>query len=156
MHKAMAGEMPECFICADSDPPPCKTSCLCKDLHVHTECLERLLEARGNSRCGVCGADYKDVQCTTRRRFLWCSPFTLMVAVGLTIVGLLGCSAFLYVAARREKSLPPLILWLAQLLFGAGLMCAVGVAICMCNSQGGPRGVWASRYVEEQVFCVKV
>ena len=144
---------PECFICVQSVPAPRKSACLCKNLHVHTACLQKLLHTRGNAQCGVCGAAYRDVACATRRRLVLCSPLNLVLFDAFAMLGLSLCSACLYHEVARLRRVP-LVLWLAQLAFGAGLMAALCVLVYTCYKNDGLRGVWRSRYREEKVFRV--
>jgi hypothetical protein len=54
----------ECFVCCESDPPPMKSMCACKNAHVHRDCFIRLIcdvKSHSNGTCPMCKTKYQNV-----------------------------------------------------------------------------------------------
>ena len=59
----------ECYICAESSPPPWRSACLCTNRFIHKECLEKLLRTQKTRSCSVCNAEFKNVFETTKTTY---------------------------------------------------------------------------------------
>lgn len=75
---------PECFVCTDATPAPCRSACLCTDRYVHDACLEQMLKVSSRTTCPVCLAPYSNVRSTWRA-----------VGVKWESVGVRGCGLVL-------------------------------------------------------------
>lgn len=58
---ASNSDSPECYVCAESSPPPRLSQCACKGRYVHDECLHKLLIMQPQAICMVCRQPHADV-----------------------------------------------------------------------------------------------
>jgi len=85
-------EPPECFICTESEPAPCRSACKCTDRYVHDACLVRMLETTRHARCPVCLEPYANV--ASRTQVAGVDAFSrgaVVLGAALAAVALLGC-----------------------------------------------------------------
>ena len=87
--------MAECYICAESDPPPLSGLCACTDRYIHAHCQKRLVETiEKNAKCSICKTQYKNARVVEHRQlnFRYFRLFVLMggmfgfVSIGLILV----------------------------------------------------------------------
>tara|TARA_B100000902_G_scaffold118289_1_gene118856 strand:- start:326 stop:874 length:549 start_codon:yes stop_codon:yes gene_type:complete len=147
-------QLPECFICVESEPRPFKSECLCTDRYMHTDCFVKMLEAqKGEPKCGVCGALYKDVGWRTKRVPQFISPCGFVVLLAGTAIALTGCAInTALVIPRLKKSHYGVIAFVAIVML-LGMVGAVGCIVITLRRYGW-RAVWASRYREEKVIVL--
>ena len=81
----------ECFICTETQPPPPKSPCDCKDRHIHTHCLMQMLSTRTNNACPVCTASYRTVKKIEISRCRFDRNKTLMWALTISIFVMMTC-----------------------------------------------------------------
>ena len=148
--------LPECFICTESEPKPLKSACLCTDRYMHTDCFVKMLKAqKGEPKCGVCGALYEDVGWKIKRVPQFTSPCGLVVLCCGAIIALLGCAInTAMVVPHLHKLYHKLIAIVAGVMF-LGMCSSLG-CIGLTVREHGWRGVWASRVREEKVIVVGV
>ena len=152
----MAGEaeVPECFICTESEPRPYRSACLCTDRYMHTECFVKMLKAqKGEPKCGVCGALYEDVGWRTKRVVQWVSPCGFVMLLACTAISLTGCAINTAFAVRNLKKSHYGVIAFVSIIMTLGMLGALG-SIAITLRRHGWRAVWASRYREEKVIVL--
>lgn len=84
--------MEECFVCADTVPPPWPSACRCRDRFIHEACLKKLLETHGPC-CTVCKERFSNVvveeKCVFRPSLAFCAMWLMFLAeitIGASIV----------------------------------------------------------------------
>lgn len=145
-------EAPECYICTESVPAPVRSECLCTNRYMHAACFAKLLETRGNALCGVCGAPYANVRCTTRRSVAVRSPCVAVVLLASCTLGVFGCWVRNWVVLWTPGPTRA-HLWVAQVVMGMGMGAGSAVISAFCE-QLGVRALWETGFAERKVFLV--
>ena len=154
MPEAEETATPECFICTESEPRPHPSACLCTDRYMHTECFVKMIKAqKGDPKCGVCGALYKDVGWRTKRTPQFISPCGLVALLACTALMLTGCAINTALVVPRLKKSHYGVIAFVSIVMILGMMGAVGCIVITIRRYGW-RYVWDSRYTEEKVIVL--
>lgn len=144
----------ECFVCTESVPVPLKSSCLCTDRYIHTDCFVKLLVLQSNTKCSVCASPYGNLRVRTLRSMRARSPcgyITLLIVSILILVGI--CTNTWFAMQRTGHSSP--ILWAAIGMMAAAVISAL-LFVANTLRVFGARGVVKSCVTERYVVCVCV
>ena len=144
----------ECFVCTESVPVPLKSSCLCTDRYIHTDCLVKLLVSQSNTKCSVCASPYGNLRVRTLRSmhaYSPCGHITLLIVAALTLIGI--CINTWFAMQRTRHSSP--IIWTVMGIMVSGVIAALLFVANMLRVFGA-RGVVKSCVRERHVVCVCV
>ena len=145
---------PECFICTESAPRPHRSACLCTDRHMHTTCFVKMLEAqKGEPKCRVCGALYKDVGWKTTRVVQWVSPCGFVLLMVCCTIALAGCAINTAMVVPNLRKSQHGVIILVCIIMALGVLSSMGCIVITIRDRGW-RAVWASRVREERVFVL--
>ena len=77
-------KQPECYICLlnEIEEPKkrlYKTSCKCKDLYYHKECLDKFTEINNINYCTICNEKCSEIKIKKKARYSVCELFDIFM-----------------------------------------------------------------------------
>lgn len=147
----------ECFVCTESEPAPLKSSCLCTDRYIHTDCFVKLLGAQGKTNCAVCAAPYGNLHVKTLHTvnaFSPCGYVTLFVAITIVFICISTIIPF-FTLKHNYAEFEMTILWGIASFMACAAITVLLLIVYTCRVYG-VCGVLRSCVREKHVICVHV
>lgn len=93
--------MAECIVCFEG-PAPCAT-CGCVNIHLHTECLQKMVEATKKTHCTVCLQPYTNVKVHEVITYYWHPNWRHVTVVLLLTIAVIIITVQMLVVSNHTR-----------------------------------------------------